>query len=227
MLLGIALLTSCELDNYDSPESSLFGALIDRETGDTIQSDIYDGTRIALLELDEKYENPQKQYLVIKTDGTYRNNFMFDGLYSMLSIKDGNFQPSDSTSITIKGNTKADIEVLPYIRIKDPVIAIDGMKLTATFKLEQTMPDSIKIMYANVFAHTEPTVGKPHRLDDKELYINTAAVPGQEYTIAWDISKSRVLKKNIAYFFRIGAIINVPGAKYNYSAAIRLTPVKL
>ena len=225
-LLGMVLLNACELDNYDYPDASIHGALIDQETGDTVQSDIFDGARIALVELHEDYENPQNQYLTIKTDGTFRNDLMFSGLYAVPSIEDGNFHPTDSTSITIDGNTEFNMDVLPYIRITDVNMTMEGMDLTATFRLEQTVPDSITVLSASVFAHTEPTVGKPHRLDDEELFINTAVDPEMEYTLTWDISRSRSLDENVAYFFRLGAIINLPGARYNYAPAVRLTPTE-
>jgi hypothetical protein len=224
ILLAIAVTTSCELDNYDFPQGSIHGAILDQETGDTVQSDIYDGARIALVEINEEYENPQKQYYVIKPDGSYRNDMVFEGLYAVPSIEDGNFHPTDSTSVTIEGDTQFDLEVLPYIRISDVELTMDGMDLTATFKLEQTVPDSVQVTFANIFAHTEPTVGNPHRLDEEEVPIFAAADPDQVYTITWDISRSRSLKKNVAYFFRVGALIDVPGARYNYAPAVRLTP---
>jgi len=224
LLLAIAVMTSCELDNYDYPQGSIHGAILDQDTGDTVQSDIFDGARLALVEINEEYENPQNQYFVIKPDGSYRNDLVFEGLYAVPSIEDGNFHPTDSTSVTIDGDTQFDLEVVPYIRISDVEMTIDGMDLTATFKLEQTVPDSVQILVANVFAHTEPTVGKPHRLDDEDLFIGAAADPDQVYTITWDISRSRSLKENVAYFFRIGALIDVPGARYNYAPAVRFTP---
>jgi hypothetical protein len=225
-LLGVALVTSCEFDNYDFPESSIYGALIDQETRETVQSDIFDGARIPLIEIHEDFENPQIRYLTIKTDGTFRNDLMFDGLYAVPSIEDGNFYPTDSTSITIDGDTEVEFEVLPYIRITDVEFIMDGMELTANFKMEQTVPDSIIINFINVFAHTEPTVGKPHRLDDSQVFLGAAAVPDQVYTITWNIARSRSLKAETAYFFRVGAIINLPGARYNYAPAERLTPTK-
>jgi hypothetical protein len=224
ILLAIAVMTSCELDNYDYPQGSIHGAILDQETGDTVQSDIFDGARLALVEINEEYENPQKQYFVIKPDGSYRNDLVFEGLYAVPSIEDGNFHPTDSTSVTIDGDTQLDLEVLPYIRISDVEMTMEGMDLTATFKLEQTVPDSVQVTFANVFAHTEPTVGNPHRLDEEEVPIFAAAVPDSVYTITWDISRSRSLDEDVAYFFRVGALIDVPGARYNYAPAVRLTP---
>lgn len=224
IFLAVAVMTSCELDNYDYPQGSLHGAILDQETGDTVQSDIFDGARLALIEIDEEYENPQKQYFVIKPDGSYRNDLVFEGLYAVPSIEDGNFHPTDSTSVTIEGDTQFDLEVLPYIRITNASITLDGMDLTATFNLEQTVSDTIHVTFANVFAHTEPTVGKTHRMDDEEIFVGAAADPNQVYTITWDLSRSRSLNEDVAYFFRVGAIIDVPGARYNYAPAVRLTP---
>lgn len=224
ILLAIAVMTSCELDNYDYPQGSIHGALLDQETGDTVQSDIFDGARLALIEINEEYENPQKQYFVIKPDGSYRNDMVFNGLYAVPSIEDGNFHPTDSTSVTIDGDTQFDLEVLPYIRITDVSITLEGMDLTATFKLEQTVSDTINVTFANVFAHTEPTVGKTHRMDDEEIFVGAAADPNQVYTITWDLGRSRSIDEGVAYFFRVGALIDVPGARYNYAPAVRLTP---
>jgi hypothetical protein len=225
-LLGVVLMTACEFDNYDYPESSIQGVLIDQETGETVQSDIFDGARIPLIELHEDFENPQIQYLTIKTDGTFRNDLMFDGLYAVPSIEDGNFHPTDSTSITIDGDTEVEFEVLPYIRITDVEFIMNGMELTANFKMEQTVHDTINVSFMNVFAHTEPTVGKPHRLDDSQVFLGAAADPDQVYTITWNIARSRSLKAETSYFFRVGALIEKPGARYNYAPAERLTPTK-
>lgn len=226
ILLGVALMASCELDNYDYPDSSIQGALIDQETGETVQSDIYDGARIPLIEIHEDFENPQRQYLTIKTDGTFRNDLMFDGLYAVPAIEDGNFHPTDSTSITIDGDTEFELVVLPYIRITDVEMTMNGMSLTANFKLEQTVPDSINVGFISIFAHLEPTVGRPHRFDGSETFLGAAAVPDSVYSITWDMSRSRSLKAENAYFFRVGAVINLPGARYNYAPAERMTPTK-
>lgn len=226
ILLGVALMTSCELDNYDFPESPIHGTLIDQETGEAVQSDIFDGARIPLIEIDEEFENPQTRYLIIKTDGTFRNNLMFDGLYAVPAIQDGNFHPTDSTSITIDGDTEIDFPVLPYIRITDVEMTMDGMTLTANFKLEQTVPDSINITDVTLLAHSEPTVGKPHRLDESQSFLSAAAVPDSVYTVTWDMSRSRSLSAETPYFFRIGAKIDMPAVRYNYAPAVRLTPTE-
>ena len=226
IILGIALITSCELDNYDYPDASIHGALIDEETGEMVQSDIYDGARIALVEIDTAFENPQRLYLNIKTDGSYRNDLIFSAQYAVPSIEDGNFHATDSTTVTIDGDTEFNMEVVPYIRITDVVFTMDGMDLTATFKLEQTVPDTIHIARLGIYAHTEPTVGQPHRLDDEDAFLGKAAVPDSTYTIEWDISRSSVLDEDVPYFFRVGAVIDLPGARYNYAAAERLTATK-
>ncbi len=224
ILLALAVVTSCELDNYDYPEGSIHGALIDQETGDTVQSDIFDGAEIPLVEIHEDYENPQIRYLIIKPDGSYRNDMVFEGLYAVPSIENGNFHPTDSTSVTIEGDTQFDLEVLPYIRISNVDMTMNGMELTATFNLQQTAVDTIDVLSAAIYAHSEPTVGQTHRLDEEEIFITTPVPNDSTFTIVWDMSRSRELSENTPYFFRVGAKIDLPGAKFNYAPAERHTP---
>ena len=46
----------------------------------------------------------------------------------------------------------------------------------------------------------------------------------QYFTINLNLpSNADKLKKGESYFFRVGALIDVPEAKYNYAKAVRLT----
>ena len=98
---------------------------------------------------------------------------VFEGLYAVPSIENGNFHPTDSTSVTIEGDTQFDLEVLPYIRISNVDMTMNGMELTATFNLQQTAVDTIDVLSAAIYAHSEPTVGQTHRLDEEEIFITT------------------------------------------------------
>ena len=45
---------------------------LDIETGELVEQDIIDGAQIEFIE--HGFENPETQYMVIKNNGTYRNN---------------------------------------------------------------------------------------------------------------------------------------------------------
>ncbi len=218
-LLGIFLLNACELDNYDGPTASLSGAIIDIQTGELIQSDIINGTRIELIE--DGYDNPSSMRLAVKPDGSYRHDMLFENTYSMPPIMGGNFVPqTDTARIEIKGNTTHNFEVLPYIRIKDAQITITGLKVTAKFKLEQTV-DTLNVLRIGLFGHREPQVGEPMQMGRQLRLINRAVTPDEEFTLDLTL-RARDFPLGQQYHFRVGAVSVAPEAKYNYAPAVRL-----
>ena len=145
MLLTIK---SCSLDNYEKPNAILFGSFIDQETGELIEQDIINGTKITVIE--HGFETPQEQYLVVKNDGTYRNTMI--GLYV------------------------------------DP----------------------------------EPSVGEYKRVFAKEIPIGMQVDSSELLTIEIDLNTVSELKSGKSYYFRIGALLNVPEAKSNYAKAVKI-----
>ncbi len=220
LMCGVLAFSSCELDNYEAPTGSLSGSLIDMETGETVQGDIISGTNIELIE--QGYENPPIQRLVVKVDGTYRNDMMFEGKYTLLPLTRGNFVPkTDTLTIDIGGQTVHNFEVQPYIRIKDYSVTIDGTKITATFKLEQTVDDKVKSI--GLFGHSSPAVGEPLQFGKKTKTLNKVVDPTTEYELVMDVRTDKDFEKGKAYHFRIGALISADEAEFNYAPAVRLT----
>lgn len=48
--MSALILHSCELDNYDGPDATLSGRIIDKETGELVEQDIIRGTQIEFIE---------------------------------------------------------------------------------------------------------------------------------------------------------------------------------
>ena len=44
-------LTSCEIDNYESPNASIHGSIIDEKTGELVGMDVQDGGELKVVEL--------------------------------------------------------------------------------------------------------------------------------------------------------------------------------
>lgn len=220
LLCGAFVFNSCELDNYEAPNASLSGAIIDNQTGETVQSDIISGTRIELIE--HGFENPSIQQIVVKVDGTYRDDMMFAGKYSIIPLRRGNFVPmTDTMIVDIEGETVKNFEVQPYIRILDPNITIDGTKITGTFRLEQTVEN--KVSQIGLFGHRSPAVGEPMQFGKKTKNIRNVVDPTEVFELVMDVRTDRDFVKGQAYHFRIGAIIDADEAEYNYAPAVRLT----
>lgn len=101
-LLTLFAVTSCdllEIDNYDGPNATIEGKILDIETGELVEQDIIDGAQIEFIE--HGFENPETQYMVIKNNGTYRNNVMFAGSYTM-SLMRGNFVSVKDQEVVVK-----------------------------------------------------------------------------------------------------------------------------
>lgn len=111
---------SCmEVDNWDEPEASITGRLINAVTGENYLTDQGD-VHIRIWEKSFS-TNPAHQDLAVKDDGTYTNLRLFPGTYDMLPV-DGSWWPCDTVrNVAIGNNNHAqkDFQVTPYLMIKD------------------------------------------------------------------------------------------------------------
>ena len=220
LICGAFCFNSCELDNYPGPDASLSGAIIDKETGLPVEGDIISGTQIEIIE--DGFENPTIQHLVVKVDGTYRNDMLFAGTYKILPLRRGNFVPlTDTLTLDINGETIQNFEVQPYIRLKDVNISIEGTKITATFKIEQTVGN--KVSEIGLFGHQSPSVGEPLQFGKKTKRLRKVVDPTEEYELVLDVRTDKDFEAGKQYHFRVGAIIDADEAEYNYAPAVRLT----
>ena len=218
VFISAIVCASCKKDNYDGPDSGLAGSFIDEVTNELVQMDIIRGTRIEFIE--HGYANPQSQYMILKNDGTYANTLMFANTYT-IKVSEPNFIPVPEQEVVIKGQTKLDFRVTPYIRIKDVSIVRNGAKVTATFKLQQNVVNNVQKI--GLYAHSDSRVGEPMRLVMAEQMINAVADPNTVYTLEIDLpSNSSQLKPGNNYYFRVGALIGIGGSKPNYAPAVKL-----
>ncbi|MGK6352196.1 DUF3823 domain-containing protein [Parapedobacter sp. DT-150] len=219
MITTVVLTSGCELDNYDAPSAQLSGNIIDAQTDELVQQDIIRGTTIKIIE--HGYDPVQPQYLRVKNEGTYANNLLFANTYTVQPDQ-RNFVQVEEQEIQIGSDTKLDFRVQPYIRVKDASITKEGTKIVATFRLEQTVPEVVSRI--GLYAHVEPIVGEPIRAVANEVQLGRTVEDDETFTLEIDAAENRAaLKAGDQYFFRIGAVISVPEAKFNYAPAVRLT----
>lgn len=218
LIIAVAA-SSCELDNYDAPNAQLSGNIIDVQTNELIQQDIIRGTTIKITE--HGYDPVQPQYLRVKNDGTYANTLLFANTYTVQPDQ-RNFVQVAEQEIQIGSGTQLDFHVQPYIRVKEASIVKEGTKIIATFRLEQTVPEVVSRI--GLYAHVEPIVGEPIRAVAAETQVGRVVEENEVFTLEIDAAENRAtLEAGVQYFFRIGAVINVPEAKFNYAPAVRLS----
>lgn len=218
LLLGVFLVASCELDNYDAPNAKIYGGIYDNVTGELIPQDIISGSRVEYIELG--YPVPTTQYLILKSDGSFRNDLMFSGKYAIGPGTSGNYvTPAKDTIDLATGETKLDFTVQPFVRIKNCTITKVGTEVVATFNIEQTTTD--KVRYITLFASREPSLGASFSQVNTRSEIDVVTVPATVYTIKINLStNSTTLIPGRDFYFRVGAQSRASGAKYNYAPAI-------
>jgi hypothetical protein len=119
-----AVFTACEIDNYEAPNGGLYGQIIDSETGGPVPQPAPSdwGLRLRFYETDR--DNAVEQHFYAQTDGSFKNSRLFNGAIRLV-LEQRNFFPVDTLNLNIQGQTKKDIEVAPYARIR-----IENLKQT-------------------------------------------------------------------------------------------------
>tara|TARA_R110002049_G_scaffold28018_5_gene96662 strand:+ start:7650 stop:8459 length:810 start_codon:yes stop_codon:yes gene_type:complete len=155
-LLVAATFSSCEIDNYEIPQETLKGSVVDIATGEPVLTDQGgEGIRVRLRELSwTETDEPDNFDFYTMKEGVFQNTKLFDGYYNVRV--DGPFIPllrrniigdtiADETKyIDIKGGvTEVVFEVQPFLNVEwvgQPTIS-DG-KITATVKITRGVSPS-------------------------------------------------------------------------------------
>ena len=218
LLASVGSLVSCELDNIDGPDAGLYGSIIDDVSGALIEQDIIRGGELELREFG--YDNVSPQFMNYLVDGTFRDSKLFANTYKVFPLKT-NFHTIDTMVVNISGQTKLDLVVSPYVRIKNAEITMTDNIITATFSLEQTGDGNV--VKVGLYAGADANVGEPVRLVKKEQGIDAPVAPFnpiETYTLSINAGNEQDLVEGKPYFFRIGAVYDAPNARYNYAPAV-------
>ncbi len=143
---------SCEIDNYDEPQETIKGRVVDAATGELVLTDQgSEGTRIRLRELSWKETAvPDNFDFFCMKEGIFQNTKVFKGYYNVRI--DGAFIPlvrkttagdtiADETKyLDIKGVTEVEFKVQPFLKVEwigTPTVS--NGKITATVKVTRAV----------------------------------------------------------------------------------------
>lgn len=215
-----SLFYSCEKDNLEGPDAIFAGELRDKKTGELIQQEISDGSRVYFIEQGWG-ENPPVQNMLIKKDGTFYNGMIFSGEYKVIMNR-GNYVPLDTLDMRIKAGKNYQVfEVNPYLRIIEPEIFISDRKVIARFKLEQVT--SNQVFCISLFAHSHIDVSNKLNIVNRTEELNRSITDGEVFELSINLDDyTSTLVPGKSYYFRIGAQSHGNETKYNYAASVQL-----
>jgi len=218
-LLGMLLIYSCEKDNYESPDATMQGAILDAG-GVPLQLEQGQGTGRIRMEDKSWSDNPIPFYLNFKQDGSYINNKLFAGTYLVTPVE-GAFYPVEETEVEVKGSIKHDFHVVPYLNVEwvqEPEVLPDG-KVTATFKFTrnagpagEAMPD---LLDYQLFISTTQYVGNNNF--DGTIVAGVVNTSNDMENVNITITSTAPMKYSTTYWVRVGVRVNDSYKKYNYT----------
>jgi hypothetical protein len=216
----VAILVSCtKIDNYDAPDGTLTGSVIDNVTGKAIITQQPEGFRIKYDEISWS-ATPIAQYFWGKADGTFNNTKLFAGKYNVTPVEGAFVTPDPQTiDITSGGITTVKFTVTPYISFTGVSIAKNGTNVTATFTLTKNVVSSTPQSYRVFVAQLTPYVGT--------FDFNSSVSSGEVAITNSDMGVSKVvtLDKLVAgkkYYIRIGARCSNPSGRYNFTEIVTI-----
>jgi len=213
IVLGLSF-TACSLDNYDLPQESIQGKLIDKN-GDAFISEQPNGYKIQLYEGD----SPEKFTFWGKADGTYKNTKIFKGTYSIQPIE-GAFFPVEPKTLNIIGNSTVDFEVVPFLYITATIIN-SNRDVKATYRITQS-PGAGKIKMARLLVSKwNPNVGMNY-LDFETTRAldgtSDTAITGTDYI---DYVRD-ILVSGVTYYARVAVLAENTSGRYNFSSVSKI-----
>ena len=234
IILGVLLIsasvTSCmEVDNWDAPDATVSGRIIDSYTGENLMTAQGDwGVRI--WERTWTASAPTSQTLNVKQDGSYNNSKMFAGAYDMLPYG-GPFWPVDTIKdVAFGGATEQNFTVVPYLQVLGFEAKLTGLKLTLSAQLKAPIRDGLpNLLEIKPFLSLSQFCGANNFIDvfdytNKRIQINKSWLEtyGDVETSPIITIASLPVKAGYTYYVRLGANVNDANKKFNYSEIIKI-----
>lgn len=178
ILLGVGLLASAactKIDNYEGPDASFEGRLIDAATGENFQT-APGNIQVRLLQVSWS-ATPAPQEIPSKIDGTFKDTKLFSGKYKVIPVGGAFWPVLDTAEVNIAGGSKHDFELTPYLVINNFRHTLEGTSLKLNFDIEAPigagLPTIIEVQpYVNTTKMVGPGASIFNYSDARKVVIN-------------------------------------------------------
>ena len=220
LLITVVVLAGCtEIDNYDEPGETLTGSIIDEVTNKPIITEQPNGFRIKLSEISWS-DNPQPEYFWGKADGTFNNTKIFKGTYEVSPVE-GAFFPVEPVTTEIKGTTKLEFVVTPYLSVNITNTSFSNGVLNVSYKISRTKVGD-KIADARVFISTNPNVGSNILMNELSPLKELSDMDDTEILSTIFTETIEGFDAQKTYYMRVGARTDNSSRRYNLTEIIEV-----
>lgn len=214
IVIGLTF-SSCEQDNYSLPQGGIKGSVLD-SSNNPIQTEQPGGIKIRMIEL--KYgDGVTPNDFWCKADGTFVNEFVFEGKYKVVPIE-GAFFPVDPVEVNISGVTNVDFKVVPYLKI-EATASLSGGNVVVSYKLSRERVGG-KITEVKTLVSSYPTVS--NTINEKSITHNLSGTDDVSILATNYTDTVTGLSSGKTYYIRVGAIAVNSYNKFNYSAIFEI-----
>lgn len=222
---SILALSSCsKFDNYDAPEETVKGVVINKNTGKPLQTQMgEDGLRIKMMEYSWS-DTPTPYYFGGMQEGNFQNTRIFEGQYGITIM--GAFVPVPEEIYTVKGIVDIRLEVEPFLDIEwvdEPVINSDKtVTVKAIIKRGTSNPDyQQKVDNVRFFVVAgAPYVGDNNYDDRYSVFYSGDEANDMVDGKVHEFTTKLPLPSGYTFHFRVGARMDkdIEGTRrYNYN----------
>jgi hypothetical protein len=218
--------SSCEIDNYDGPNASIQGQILDQD-GNPLQTEQGAGNmRFKMEELSwakgSSTVSISPTYLNVKQDGSFVNTKLFSGLYKMTPVE-GAFFPYkvSGDTVNINGSVTHNFKVTPYLKVEWVVEPYknDTHYIQASIKFTRnSLAGAIQPSLLNAVLCISTTQYVGNNSYDSQLIKGTVALTNAQEGQTINFMTSRSVKYlHTKYYVRVGVCCSDTYKKYNYT----------
>ncbi len=225
LVISVLAVSACtKIDNYDGPNASFEGRIIDATTGNNLETS--GGSTQIRLEQISWSETPSPQEIPSKFDGTFKDTKLFKGKYKVIP-KGGAFWPVyDTATVDINKGTSHNFEVTPYVVIKNFTATLNGTTLVLHYDIDAPVSSGMPmVLETQPFINNTKLVGAGASIRDysdfqkKTINKEWADMTAADKSITIEVPD---MVKGRTFFARVGVRINDSFKSYNFSNVIEV-----
>lgn len=222
---------SNRIDNYLRPDASIFGAILDIKTNDTVPTANntqafgtgYPDGDLNIYQQDYSSTASGPQGTSYGQDGTYNNLSIYEGTYKGIPV--GAFY-SDTVLFTVKGRTRQDFRVSPFLHVTIQILSVTNSSISIKYEVRSN--DSLQsVSEAAAWLSPSAGVNRFSWLGSNFNPVDASSYRDDHSDLSQDASFTRTfskLKANSTYYIRAGGVAlgNNPQSYWNYSKVLKV-----